>query len=188
MTGLFKLTTSLFCVVLATGHVESWQKTTQLGIGGGGSPHVKSEWAVDGAQLSVEYGRPYLRGRDERSVIPTDRPWRAGADAATVLRTDKTVQCGEVILKPGAYTVFVQVGSTWELLFGRLQRDGQWGSPYDRTLELGRVPIKHERIKHVIEQLTISVDDVRLGAILRLEWGTTRVTATFVVLRGEGPF
>lgn len=31
------------------------QKTTQLKTGGGGSPHVRSEWTIDGANIALEY-------------------------------------------------------------------------------------------------------------------------------------
>jgi hypothetical protein len=36
------------------------QKTTQVHPGKAGSPHVKSEWTIDGASISIEYGRPFL--------------------------------------------------------------------------------------------------------------------------------
>ena len=34
------------------------QKTTEIHPGRGGSPHVKSEWTIDGAVISIQYGRP----------------------------------------------------------------------------------------------------------------------------------
>jgi len=39
----------------------SAQKTTTLK--NGVSPHVRTEWIIDGAHISVEYGRPSLKGR-----------------------------------------------------------------------------------------------------------------------------
>jgi hypothetical protein len=46
------------------------QKTTQIHPGRGGSPHVKTEWMIDDAAISIEYGRPFLK--------ETPR-WRCGA-------------------------------------------------------------------------------------------------------------
>ena len=74
------------------------QKTTQLKVGGGGSPHVRSEWMIDGANISIEYGRPSLKGRTRRQGqwTPYGEEWRTGADEATTLKTDKTMMFGSL--------------------------------------------------------------------------------------------
>ena len=70
------------------------QKTTQVHPGKAGSPHVKTEWTIDGANLSIEYGRPSLKGRvPGKDIDPYDgREWRTGADEATTLKTDKRAE------------------------------------------------------------------------------------------------
>ena len=65
------------------------QKTVDLKTGSGGSPHVRSEWTIDGANISIEYGRPSLRGRQDEAMMPIGRPWRTGADQATMLTTNR---------------------------------------------------------------------------------------------------
>jgi hypothetical protein len=156
-------------------------KTTTTGVGTGGSPHVRSEWTIDGAVITVEYGRPYLRGRPEALMMPPGRPWRTGADAATVLRTNKRLHFGSVALAAGSYTVFSQPGDPWQLIFGSLAREGQWGSPYDPALELARVKMVAGKSDRLAEQVTISVIDTRIGATLRIAWGLTIVSAAFTI-------
>src|SRR5262249_17524421 len=60
------------------------QKITPIGQGGGGSPHVRSEWTVEGAAITLEYGRPFLKGRPESQMMPAGEPWRTGADEASI--------------------------------------------------------------------------------------------------------
>jgi len=119
------------------------QTMTQTHMGGGGSPHVKATWTVSGASIAIEYGRPYLKGREEAKMMPLDAAWRTGADEATIITSDKPLKFGSVTLAPGTYTINTQPGKTeWQLMFGKLKNPGQWGIPYDASLEIGRVPMK----------------------------------------------
>ncbi len=169
------------CVVSA-GLVQA-QKTTELKTGGGGSPHVRTDWSIDGANLSIEYGRPFLKGRSEAEMMPPGREWRTGADAATVLTTDKPLKFGSVSLAPGTYTINTVPGAKeWQLVLGRLEKPGQWGIPYKKELEIGRTPMKVGKAAKPAENVTISIDDAAgNGAVLRIEWGTTSASAPFTI-------
>jgi Protein of unknown function (DUF2911) len=159
----------------------SAQKTTDMGTGKGGSPHVKSEWTVDGAHVSVEYGRPSLKGRPEATLMPPGQPWRTGADVATILTTDKPLKFGTINLAPGRYTINTQPGEQWQLILGKLGEPQQWGVPYKPELEIGRTPMKSGKTSAPVEQLTITIDDTPAGGTLKVEWGTTSATADFTV-------
>jgi len=158
------------------------QKTTQIHPGKGGSPHVRSEWVIDGAHISIEYGRPFLKGRPESQMMPPGKPWRTGADEATVLTTDKPLKFGTLSLPAGTYTLNTQPGAQeWQLLVGKLGKPGQWGIPYNAALEIGRTPMRVGKAAAAVEQLTISLDDAATGGVLRVEWGTTSATVPFAV-------
>jgi hypothetical protein len=157
------------------------QKTTQIHPGKGGSPHVKSEWTIDGANIAIEYGRPFLKGRSEKDVMPMGKPWRTGADEATTITTDKTLKFGSLSLEPGTYTINTQPGEKWELIVGKLGKPGQWGVPYNKSLEIGRAPMTMEKNPSAAEQLTITIQDTAAGGELRVEWGAVRATAPFTV-------
>jgi Protein of unknown function (DUF2911) len=166
----------------AFGTTLAAQKTTQVHPGKGGSPHVKTEWTVDGANIAVEYGRPSLKGRPESEMMPPGQPWRTGADEATVLTTDKTLKFGTLSLAPGSYTINTQPGEKeWQLIVGKLSKPGQWGIPYNSSLEIGRAPMKVSKTSAPVEQMTISVDDTATGGMLRVEWGTTSASIPFTV-------
>jgi hypothetical protein len=160
------------------------QKTTEVHPGKRGSPHVKSEWTIDKANISITYGRPFLKGRPEAQMMPSGQPWRTGADEATILTTDMPLKFGTVSLAPGSYTLNTEPGEKeWQLLIGKLGEKGQaqWGIPYQKDLEIGRAPMKVSKTKAPVEQLTISIDDTPTGGTLRIEWGTTSASAPFTV-------
>jgi Protein of unknown function (DUF2911) len=169
-------------VMMAAAVSVSAQKTTEVHPGKGGSPHVRSEWTIDGANISVEYGRPSLKGRPEADLMPVGQPWRTGADEATVLKTDKPLKFGTLSLQPGTYTLNTQPGEKdWQLIVGKLGKPGQWGIPYNAALEIGRAPMSLQKTKAPVEQVTISVDDTPKGGTLKVEWGTKSASIPFTV-------
>lgn len=160
----------------------SAQKMTETAMGKGGSPHVKSEWKVDGASITLEYGRPFLKGRSEAEMMPAGKPWRTGADQASIITSDKALKFGSVSLPAGTHTINTIPGDAeWQLLLGSLVKPGQWGIPYNASAELGKVPMKLGKTASPVEQVTISIDDTPAGATLRIEWGTKSATAPFTV-------
>lgn len=105
------------------------------------------------------------------------------ADAATIITSDKPLKFGAISLAPGTYTINTVPGEKeWQLVLGRLEKPGQWGIPYDKQLEIGRTPMKVGKTAKPVENVRISIDDAAgNGAALRVEWGTTSVTAPFTV-------
>lgn len=66
--------------------------------------------SVGGKKLSVEYGRPALKGRTLDALIaqlPADRIWRAGVDQVTTLTTETALMLGDKKVPAGKYTVYV---------------------------------------------------------------------------------
>jgi hypothetical protein len=173
---------------VALGPVLLAQKTTEIHPGRGGSPHVKTEWTIDGANISIEYGRPVLKGRAEAELMPAGKPWRTGADEATLLTTDRPLTFGSLKLQPGTYTINTIPGEgEWTLLVGRPaepteKQPKQWGIPYVPDLEIGKAPMTVSKTPTTVEQLTIVIEDTPgPGGILRIEWGSTRAEAPFTI-------
>jgi hypothetical protein len=160
------------------------QKMTELKVGKGGSPHVRTDWTIDGAKIAIEYGRPFLKGRSESQMMPAGKPWRTGADEATTITTDKALTFGTAKLEPGTYTINTQPGEgEWQIIFGKLDKPAQWGVPYQSQLEISRAPMKVGKTSAPVEQVTISIDDTSAGGTLRVEWGTTSASIPFTVAK-----
>lgn len=171
---------AMFAIVAAATIGVAAQKITEVHPGKGGSPHVRAEWTVDGAAISVTYGRPSLKGRAESQLMPAGRVWRTGADEQTTLVTNRELMIGNLTVPAGTYGLHTIPGEKeWTLIISK--REKGWGIPYPEGQDLGRVPMTVGKTSAPVEQLTISVDDTPQGGTLRIEWGTVSARTNFMV-------
>jgi len=148
------------------------------------SPHETTKASIDGATISIEYGRPSVRGRKIMGeLVPYGRVWRTGADEATTLTTDKAIQIGSANLPAGKYTLYTLPGaSDWQLIVNK--QTGQWGTEYDEKQDLARTPLKKGATSAPVEQLTIGVDkNPAGGGVLKITWENTELTAPVTVAK-----
>ncbi|MEZ5287633.1 MAG: DUF2911 domain-containing protein [Vicinamibacterales bacterium] len=159
----------------------SAQKTTQVHPGQAGSPHVRTEWQIDGANISIEYGRPALKGRPEATLMPAGQEWRTGADEATTLKTDTGIMFSNLHVNPGTYTLYTVPGDkNWILIISK--KTGQWGIPYPKGDDYGRTLMTVGKTDAPVEQLTIAIDDTQAGATLSIAWGGTKASVPFTIM------
>jgi hypothetical protein len=173
---------SAVLVSVALGAVLSAQKTKEVHPGKKGSPHVLTEWTIDGANISIEYGRPSLKGRTPgKDIDPYEgKEWRTGADEQTTLVTDRALKFGTLAVPAGTYGIHtIPVKGTWQLIVSK--RPKGWGIPYPAGEDLGRVPMTMGKPPKMEEQLTISIEDTPKGGTLHIDWGDTRASAPFTV-------
>jgi hypothetical protein len=170
------------CVAAGLALAAAGQKTTRLSEGRGGSPHDRTEWTIDGANISIEYGRPFVKGRTiVGGLVPYGKVWRTGADEATTLTTDKTLVFGALTVPPGKYTLWTWIDDKgpWKLIVNK--ETGQWGTAYKEAQDLGRAEMKTDPLQAPVEQLTIAIDDMPTGGVLRIDWEKTRASIAFAV-------
>lgn len=146
----------------------------------GPNPHVKTDWVVDGANISITYGRPSLKGRALNSFDWWGKEWRTGADEKTTLVTDKALKVGTLDVPAGSYSLNTRTGDgAWDLIVSKAV--GGWGIPYPAGQDLGRAPMRAGTAPQAAEQLTFSIDDTPAGGTLHIDWGTTRQSIDFTV-------
>ena len=130
---------------------------------------------VAGANLHVEYSRPFARGRTlVGGLIPYDQVWRTGANAATHFTTDAPLSIAGIPLDSGTYTLWTLPTRDGVQLIVNAQT-GQWGTGYRSQHDVGRAAMQTETIDTPVEQFTIRVDTA--GSALLMEWGTFRWSA-----------
>ena len=171
---------ALCLAAVVPGPLAATQKTTTLHPGTGGSIHVRTEWALAGALIAIEYGRPSLKGRELDTLAPPGRVWRLGADEATILRTSRSLLVGESRLAAGSYSLYAIPGAAeWLLIVNK--QTGQWGTSYDDRQDVMRVPLTASALSPAAEQLTIVIDAEAGSGSLAILWGSVRAETRFRV-------
>lgn len=145
------------------------------------SPRDSVKATIAGATISIDYGRPFKRGRAIMdSLVPYGAVWRTGANKATHLTTTKSLMFGSAMIPPGTYTLYTVPGKdSWKLVINK--ETGQWGTSYDQAKDLARVDMKVEALPSVVEQFTIKLLPKGSNGVLRLEWDKTAAVAEFMV-------
>lgn len=155
---------------------------------GGVSPHETISATIDGAKITVVYGRPYTK--DPRSgeprkiwgkLVPYGKVWRTGADAATLLTTDKDLQFGDTTVPAGKYSLYTLPEENGKSKLIINKQTGQWGTEYDKGQDLARVDLKKEALENPVNQFTITVEPAASGGVLTLKWENTAYVVPFTV-------
>lgn len=145
------------------------------------SPRDTVRAEITGAHLMIDYGRPAARGRTIFGhVVPWDSVWRTGANAATQLITDKEIQFGSITVPPGTYSLFTLPGTDrWLLIINR--QHGQWGTAYDQSKDLARLPLDIQHGEELVERFTFEIAPAGKEGLLRFEWEHTIASIPFTV-------
>ncbi len=154
---------------------------------------------VGGKWITVDYGRPILRGRtgifgegsDYGKGANAGAPvWRAGANQSTRFMTEVDLKFGDKTLPAGEYSMFIDLKEgDWTLIMSthsakqgfREPGEGLWGAyNYTPDKDVLRVSMDVDSTPVSYEQLTISFVNVTAeGGSLALMWENTVGMASF---------
>ena len=149
------------------------------------SPHESVSATVGGAEMTIEYGRPYMRGRAIFGrLVPYGRVWCPGADEATTLDSSRPLQLGSLAVPPGPHTIWIlPTPDVWTLIVSK-EASG-FHTFYPSSSDLGRVELRKRALSVPVEQLTFAINknpDGKDGSIA-MTWETTEVSVPFTVGR-----
>lgn len=146
------------------------------------SPHETHSSLVDGATITITYGRPSMRGRKIfGSLITYGRIWMPGADEATIIHTTNDLLFGDVLLPAGSYSFYTLTGETsWKFIINK--QTGQFHTVYNQDQDFARLDPRIDQLPQPVEQLTIAAVPADAGGgRLQLDWETTRLWVPFTV-------
>ncbi|MDQ3906992.1 MAG: DUF2911 domain-containing protein [Acidobacteriota bacterium] len=137
---------------------------------------------INGKQVSVNYGRPSLGGRDMLAQAKTGTVWRVGMNQATEITSAGQLVVGDKTLDAGKYSLWVRKtgDDTWTLAFH--PKTGIWGKPEMTEGYVAEMPLKLEKAADSADLLDIGLADKGNGnAQITIHWGTAVLTGTFGV-------
>ena len=153
---------------------------------------------VGGGEVSVEYGRPSLKGRDFEALmskLPSDRMWRAGSEQVTTFSTSVPLMVGDKPVPAGKYSVYVhcpedvsngKFALVLNKVLGQPLKDIWAAAPavvanepwphFEYTKQIGdqevaRVPMSRGK-GNSADLFTITLTKAAAGATLNMAWGT----------------
>jgi hypothetical protein len=141
------------------------------------SPPGTASVVLNGKNITIDYSRPYLKGRKiGGEIVPYGQVWRTGANEATTLTTEADLDIGGTSVPAGKYTLWTLPSEgTWKLIVNK--QTGQWGTNYDESQDFARIDMQKSQTQQPVEQFTMSFDKKGNDtADLVLEWGSTRVS------------
>ena len=147
-----------------------------------GNPRGTAKISLGGKAISVEYGRPSLKGRSVADLLGQLKPgdfWRLGADKSTTFSTAADLQFGDVTIPTGQYSLWAQRGAddSWKLVFNK--QHGQWGTQHDASQDLASAPLEQTKASDSAEMVTISLSEQGASAVIAIQWGAMKLTANF---------
>ena len=135
------------------------------------NPRGEAEARVAGKSVSIEYGRPSLKGRDMLAQAQVGQAWRLGADAATTLTTEADLAFGDAKVPKGTYVLTATKvdADTWHLnVLAKADR-----------AKVADVPLTAAKVDEDIETLTIKLKGEGDKGWFKMVWGQTALKADF---------
>jgi hypothetical protein len=138
----------------------------------------KAEMKAGTAGVTIDYGRPSLKGRDMFSRLEEGSFWRMGMNEATVLTTPVDLVFGTTSVPKGSYSLWLKKdGGKFLLVFN--SQTGQWGTKHDPGKDVYSVAMKSEPLSSPVETFTIDLKGAAKGGELGLTWGAMKLSSTF---------
>ena len=146
------------------------------------SPHEEHTFTIDGATITITYGRPSMRGRRIfGALVPYNKVWMPGADEATIFRPAPRCSSAISTWPLGSYSLYTLPSEKITMLIIN-KMTGQFHTYHPANQDLVKLPMTAEHLPAAVEQLTISaVPRPQGGGAVQLEWETTRFSVPFVV-------
>jgi hypothetical protein len=141
----------------------------------------KAELKAGAGTITIDYGRPSLKGRDMLSQLKPGDSWRMGMNQSTTLTTPVDLTFGSTKVAKGSYSLFLtrDASDTFQLVLN--SQTGQWGTEHDAAKDVTKIPLKKEAAPSAVETFTIDLKEAPGGGTFVMTWGTTKLSSDFKI-------
>lgn len=133
------------------------------------SPRMQSANQVNGSEVMVDYGSPFVKGRTIwGELVPFNKVWRAGANETTKLVLADNLSIEGEKIEAGTYGVLIipKTEGSWTIILNEswdYDLHGIWGSNgYDEEKDVMRFEVMPTFVEDIQESLTFSVESNEL--------------------------
>ncbi|MCY3772950.1 MAG: DUF2911 domain-containing protein [Gemmatimonadetes bacterium] len=171
---------ALSTAFVAMGGIAGAQTTMPSGGEGTDPGRGMAEVSLTGGKVSIDYGRPEMKGRDMLAMAPDGFVWRFGSNKSTTFTTDADLMFGDKSLAKGSYSAWIKhvEGDSWSLILN--SEVGIWGAPgAKRENDVLEVPLTYSVENEMIERLTVRLMEREGQGYLGVAWGTHRLIVGF---------
>lgn len=151
------------------------------------SPRQTVEQQFSVTKISIEYGRPAVKGRKIfGELVPFGQVWRAGANEATKITFGQEVLFGGQKVKKGTYALYiVPQEKEWKIILNRGVNN--WGAyTYDAKEDVATTTVPVKMMNEKMERFTINFEDITDEKLnLVFEWDKTRADVPVEILNVE---
>jgi hypothetical protein len=136
-----------------------------------GNPRGEAKATVAGKAVTIDYGRPSLKGRDMLGQAQVGQAWRMGADAATTLKTDADLSFGSAAVPKGEYVLTATKVAADKWTLNVLSKD-------DRS-KVADAPLTPDKAEGSAEMFTVDLKGEGNKGEFRMQWGAIALKADF---------
>lgn len=135
---------------------------------------------IGSASVSLDYGRPLLKGRDMLKQMPAGGVWRIGANDPTTITSDADLDFGGTRVPKGKHILLARLAepSKWSLVVS-----SKGAFQYEPSARIAEVPMEVQEAKDSVETLTVNLTSKGGKGVIEIAWGTSRLSASFSVAK-----
>jgi hypothetical protein len=145
-----------------------------------GNERGTAKATIGSATVTIDYGRPTLKGRDLMKLIQPGSVWRIGSDAPTTIESDVDLDFGGTRIPKGKHILLAHYlgPSKWSLIVS-----SKPASQFDPGATLAEVPMKFQESKDSLDEVTIQLSAKVDQGIIEVAWGSMRLEGSFSIAK-----